>query len=948
MQKQTPIPREIHRLFVQTEDEVLACFQAQKCVPGSSSHAGQRGPPKPVSGERFLVLTYRKRSRLKGLKGTLQVCKLVQGSYQVRKAFRTKALSRMECFPGTGLVELSFSRHAFTSGEVKLAFRLSSDALRLEFLGILYDFCTKQEHCQPAMLGIQDLELRVFAANAGAPQAKATAGVDLPGVASQPAPRAAKPHIVQGRAGSVSRNPPREDRQLETLLALVAGAGGSLEEVTLQLTTELEALEDAGVHELLESEDQVLSLRQDLDATIGLLDDLEDNLSIFDAKMGLMRQDVAAIEVRNNQLETQSRNDGALLDTLDSLLSQLALGPDTEKILMHRQLSMSGVGAFVAAFDELSRRVVSLSSTSGALPGHLRAMTAIQRRGVELAALQRGALARAVAFVESELAAGHHKGVDLAGLHAHARQLRPLLALAARVSPADLDRLRRGYCAAITALLARSAREIAEAARSAAAQLTKTLSAALPATPVSQASVAPRGQSFAMPRRQENALLASQADPEARAAEPDAPVLETAFVTGLQKLLDTFIPLAQRELDVASEIFSCSEDGSDPGPADQGPRDLGEVLVSGPGQHILNLASEMQGPHALVGIPALAAVFAWQRRLTRSGQGKGEDEVASALLGLLERVEAQLTGAVDAANESSLAGMRRYVAQRSTSALSASAVKSTHVLPFLPRFLESVRRVEAALSQGGPGPRNSPGRGAGLATLSGVRGGPPRPSPFGAAPGAEPGAAAAGQAAALALARRGWATQLAGALAAVGEVAARDQKHGPRICLENYVLLQRTFQSRREGPLADVAQRVDTECHAAEAAYIEQQVDYFGFTPVLALSRKLDDLCNSQPSTRPPAPISLSDATSMFATSTNGLAKKLGALAQRLLKHFGSSSPELVPRIWQRLEAICLSRWERIPKQLRTWYPTFDLPLTVPQLKAQFLSTKPMQTKAAP
>lgn len=191
------------------------------------------------------------------------------------------------------------------------------------------------------MLGIQDLELRVFAANAGAPQAKATAGVDLPGVASQPAPRAAKPHIVQGRAGSVSRNPPREDRQLETLLALVAGAGGSLEEVTLQLTTELEALEvstlcrrlggyagsgtawpglcaaqpswtsldqrpdamtpppsptptkDAGVHELLESEDQVLSLRQDLDATIGLLDDLEDNLSIFDAKMGLMRQDVA-------------------------------------------------------------------------------------------------------------------------------------------------------------------------------------------------------------------------------------------------------------------------------------------------------------------------------------------------------------------------------------------------------------------------------------------------------------------------------------------------------------------------------------------------------------------------------------------------------------------------------------------------------------------------------
>lgn len=72
-------------------------------------------------------------------------------------------------------------------------------------------------------------------------------------------------------------------------------------------------------------------------------------------------------------------------------------------------------------------------------------------------------------------------------------------------------------------------------------------------------------------------------------ARPCSHVPGPTLVSPPRKLLDTFIPLAQRELDVASEIFSCSEDGSDPGPADQGPRDLGEVLVSGPGQHILSL-----------------------------------------------------------------------------------------------------------------------------------------------------------------------------------------------------------------------------------------------------------------------------------------------------------------------------------------------------------------------
>lgn len=62
----------------------MPCTRSLLTLPARSTSNTAATPfSQPVSGERFLVLTYRKRSRLKGLKGTLQVCKLVQGSYQV-------------------------------------------------------------------------------------------------------------------------------------------------------------------------------------------------------------------------------------------------------------------------------------------------------------------------------------------------------------------------------------------------------------------------------------------------------------------------------------------------------------------------------------------------------------------------------------------------------------------------------------------------------------------------------------------------------------------------------------------------------------------------------------------------------------------------------------------------------------------------------------------------
>ena len=134
------------------------------------------------------------------------------------------------------------------------------------------------------------------------------------------------------------------------------------------------------------------------------------------------------------------------------------------------------------------------------------------------------------------------------------------------------------------------------------------------------------------------------------------------------------------------------------------------------------------------------------------------------------------------------------------------------------------------------------------------------------------------------------------ALGAVEEVASQDDKHGPRIRLENYIILHRAFgtvqdrQVRLESvmrgaviytgdsssrmlrtemrvvaelrhwlsnpkrqdivmltlpvleplqasQLQKIVKSLGEALYAAEASYIEQQVDYFGFAAVLALSR---------------------------------------------------------------------------------------------------------------
>lgn len=72
------------------------------------------------------------------------------------------------------------------------------------------------------------------------------------------------------------------------------------------------------MHAILESGSAAAGVAERLNHAAGLLDDFEQNLSIFDIQLRHMREDIAAIEARNNSLELQARNNSKLLGKLES------------------------------------------------------------------------------------------------------------------------------------------------------------------------------------------------------------------------------------------------------------------------------------------------------------------------------------------------------------------------------------------------------------------------------------------------------------------------------------------------------------------------------------------------------------------------------------------------------------------------------------------------------
>jgi len=332
-------------------------MQLIKCSSSVQSR-GRSKPPQPSGKPRVVCVTVQRRSKARGFKATMHICKGVPGQYEVRKSFRLKVITKLEAFNDVGvpLLEVTMSQRGFTGGESKLAFQASSQEARTELLGVLYSFCRSHEKRTPVLVGLRRGDLGEYADLDGDEDEEESSALDADDVESgspagpspaagakrgssrgddpaTPDPRSSLERklnaaMAQGRDGSsgglvvvdsdaASSWADRQDAQLGSLLDAVAGGNASLEVVRSRLEAELAALDDANVHELLESDAAAGQVLEGVSATLGCVDDLEETLGMFDAKLRHMREDMSG------------ENDGVILrnewGTLQSYLLCLAV-----------------------------------------------------------------------------------------------------------------------------------------------------------------------------------------------------------------------------------------------------------------------------------------------------------------------------------------------------------------------------------------------------------------------------------------------------------------------------------------------------------------------------------------------------------------------------------------------------------------------------------------------
>ncbi|CAL5219240.1 g1034 [Coccomyxa viridis] len=742
-------------LFATSEARVITAYKVIKCNPSTTSAWTKKKQPKATGKERVICLTAERRSKRRGFKGSIHTCKPAgQGTYQVRKSWSLKHLTRLEAFPSNRpdgrplAVELLFGGNAF-SNEAKLACEAHTPSELMDLMGTLYLFAKKHEGRVFQVVGVDVKELERWglsqAGNDLSLEGVGAFGAALLGDEEPAEVEAAFESAREGGGGSLVSA--KEERDLAALLDLFALGVGDVEEFQERLQAELAALEAANVHAILEGGPMVASTVQRTGEAARAVDDLAETLAIFDLKLRHMREDIAAIEARNNRLERQARHNAALMDSLERLLERLVLPEQTERILNTSTFNYGMVPTLAEAGWDVWERLAALepadpsrgTTGAGQLEAGLSEMSAVLEQRNRLQAVSRRWVERAGQFVTDELihlADGVsmqntvHSASRLqlpvhTAFHERAEALAPLLQVIQAMKPNALPPLADRYCTAINGLLRRELHAYTtELKRSAVARM---------------ASSAPEPDIVKGARKE--ALMPAQAlhrrlssvDSSAHAGDGSELLPHTA----LRRCLDAWVPLLIDECDFAaaflllykpmdevpgagqdafagagrpsmdkshstlertSSVFEEGEEEDQPqedsAPAlpapiltPEGSRQL-SALMDGVVHDFMGMMEMVSKQHQLLAMPMLAEVLSWQGRVMH-------EPVAAPVANVLEKCAERLALLFTRYIQDMVLAVSRYDG-RGTISLQDS-VKSQHILPFFPNFVAWARRLETLL-----------------------------------------------------------------------------------------------------------------------------------------------------------------------------------------------------------------------------------------------------------
>ncbi|KAL7150391.1 hypothetical protein ABFS83_05G108900 [Erythranthe nasuta] len=269
-----------------------------------------------------------------------------------------------------------------------------------------------------------------------------------------------------------------EEEDMEALLGTYVMGIGEAEAFSERLKRELQALEAANVHAILENEPLIQEVLQGLESATNCVEDMDEWLCIFNVKLRHMREDIESIETRNNKLEMQSVNNKSLIEELDKLLERLHIPSEYVSCLAGGSFDETRMHENIDACEWLADALRSLEVPN--LDRTYAKMRSVREKRTELDKLKTTFVRRASEFMRNYFASlvdfmisdknyfsqrGQLKRPDHADLRYKCRTYARLLQHMKSLDKNCLGPLRKAYCGSLNLLLRREAREFANELR---------------------------------------------------------------------------------------------------------------------------------------------------------------------------------------------------------------------------------------------------------------------------------------------------------------------------------------------------------------------------------------------------------------------------------------------------------------------------------------------------
>ncbi|XP_024970249.1 exocyst complex component SEC3A-like [Cynara cardunculus var. scolymus] len=661
-----------------------------------------------------------------------------------------------------------------------------------------------------------------------------------------------------------------EEEDMEALLGTYVMGIGEAEVFSERLKRELHALEAANVHAILESEHLVDEVLRGLESATTYVEDMDEWLAIINVKLRHMREDIEAIEARNNKLEMQSINNKALSVELDTLLDRLHIPPEVH----YFQLELTSV-----SFDEASMRqnIKLCDRLRDALRG-LDASTlgpdyakirAVKEKTAELNIIKLTFVRRACEFLRDYFVSlvdsmmndksyfsqrGQLKKPDHANLRSKCWIYARLLQHMKILDKNCLGPLRKAYCHSINQLLRREAREFSNELRA--------------------GTKAPKVPSV---------WFEGSTGPNQNVNNIDTSMVSGAY----SKMLAVFIPLLVDESSFLSHFMRFKISTPDPPSHDDDASDddLGMMEIN---ENDVNQGTLEMGPlneslrDLLEGIQEdFYAIVDWAHKidplLCISMHGTTEQYIsdqkvdAAGYVGLLldaleDRITTLFIRFVDEA--------RHQIEKHDKN------VKQTGVMSFVPRFAVLATRMEQYIQ----------GQYRELVDQAYIK--------------------------------------IIGIMfVTLEKISQSDLKHSDIFLLENYAAFQNSLYD-----MANVVPPLAKFYHQASEFY-EQScsrhisvVIYYHFERLFQFARRIEDLMLTNAPEEIPFQVGMSkaDLRKVIKSSLSGVDKHITLMHKKLVKNM--TSEELMPTLWDKCKKEFLDKYDSFAQLAAKVYPSESIP----------------------